>query len=96
MIKDASLAVVLMVMAGHSTALAQAPAAVEKPVVATHAAVTPSPRGGGWMNRHKSFNARVAKGNVDLLMIGDSITHGWEGRGKKIWGEHYANRNAVN
>ena len=29
-------------------------------------------------------------------MIGDSITHGWEGRGKKVWDEYYAKRNAFN
>ncbi|MEZ6104954.1 MAG: hypothetical protein R3B96_02280 [Pirellulaceae bacterium] len=30
------------------------------------------------MNRHNSMNERVAKGNVDLVFIGDSITQGWE------------------
>ena len=42
------------------------------------------------------FNQRVARGNVDLLLIGDSITHGWEGRGKKVWAKFYGKRNAVN
>ena len=48
-----------------------------------HDAILPVPRGANWMKRHESFNARVKQGNVDLLMIGDSITHGWEHRGKK-------------
>lgn len=48
------------------------------------------------MKRHQSMNARVAKGNVDLIFIGDSITQGWEGRGKGIWQKHYGKRNAVN
>ena len=48
------------------------------------------------MDRHNSFNARVAKGNVDLLFIGDSITQGWEGSGKGVWAESYGKRNAVN
>jgi lysophospholipase L1-like esterase len=48
-----------------------------------------------WMARHKAMNERVKKGNVDLLMIGDSITQGWEGN-KKIWDKYYATRNAVN
>jgi beta-glucosidase len=48
------------------------------------------------MKRHQSFNQRVAKGNVDLLLIGDSITHGWEGRGKNVWAKFYGKRNAVN
>ena len=33
---------------------------------------------------------------MDLLLIGDSITHGWEGKGKKIWEQYYTKRNAVN
>lgn len=49
-----------------------------------------------WMNRHQGMNDRVKKGNVDLLMIGDSITQGWEGEGKKAWEEFYGKRNAVN
>ena len=48
------------------------------------------------MNRHKSFNARVAKGNVDLVFIGDSITQGWGGKGKGVWAKFYGKRNTVN
>ncbi len=60
-------------------------------------ALKPAPRDNeGWMKRHESMNARVAQGNVDLLMIGDSITHGWEGGGKAVWDRYYADRNAVN
>lgn len=47
-----------------------------------HDAILPLPRGANWMKRHESFNARVKQGNVDLLLIGDSITHGWEHRGR--------------
>ncbi len=54
------------------------------------------PREGGWMKRHEAMNARVAKGNVDLIFIGDSITQAWEGAGKDVWAKHYAPRNAVN
>ena len=46
--------------------------AADKPV---HSAVNPKPRGGNWVKRHESFNQRVAQGNVDLIFIGDSITH---------------------
>ena len=48
------------------------------------------------MKRHESFNKRVAKGNVDLVFIGDSITQGWEGRGKGVWAKYYGKRNTVN
>ncbi len=61
-----------------------------------HSALNPVPRQGGWMKRHNSFNDRVAKGNVDLVFIGDSITQGWEGRGRGVWAKHYGKRNAVN
>ena len=59
-------------------------------------AIIPVPRDGGWMKRHESFNERVKKGNVDLLLIGDSITQGWEGAGKAVWEKYYTPRNAVN
>ena len=65
--------------------------------VKTHSAVTPVPReDGGWRQRHESFNARVAQGNVDLIFIGDSITHAWESSGKDVWAKYYAKRNALN
>jgi lysophospholipase L1-like esterase len=59
-------------------------------------ALAPVPREGKLMQRHEAFNQRIKQGNVDLLFIGDSITQGWEGAGKKIWDEFYAKRNAVN
>ena len=67
-------------------------------VLGTHAAVTPAPRPekDWWMPRHQAVLDRIAQGNVDLLMIGDSITHGWEKSGKEVWDKYYAPRNAVN
>ena len=50
----------------------------------------------GWVARQKSFNDRVAQGDTDLLLIGDSITQGWEGEGKGVWAKYYAPRKAVN
>ena len=50
-----------------------------------------------WQPRHDQKLADLKKmEKVDLLMIGDSITHGWENRGKKVWDTHYAKRNAFN
>jgi beta-glucosidase len=61
------------------------------------ASTKPVPRNEAWWQaRQKSMNDRVKKGNVDLLMIGDSITHGWEGGGKDVWKQYYEKRNAVN
>jgi lysophospholipase L1-like esterase len=61
------------------------------------ATVKPVPRPDAWWKqRHEAVNDRIKKGNVDLLMIGDSITHGWEDQGKEIWKKYYDKRNAVN
>lgn len=60
-------------------------------------AIVPVPREQKpWMARHESMNARVKQGNVDVIFIGDSITHGWESKGKGVWDEFYGKRNAVN
>jgi lysophospholipase L1-like esterase len=58
-----------------------------------HSAIRLLNRDGG---RHRAMNARVKEGNVDLLMIGDSITQAWEGPGKAVWKKYYGKRNAVN
>jgi len=63
----------------------------------SNVATTPAARpDAGWQQRHQAMNARVKQGNVDLIFIGDSITHGWEGSGKEVWNKFYAKRNAVN
>lgn len=50
-----------------------------------------------WMPRHEEKLAALKKqGTVDLLMIGDSITHSWETQGKEVWDKFYSNRNAFN
>ncbi len=82
-----ALAALIALAAASATSVAQ-----DKP----NDAVVPVPRDGNWMKRHDSFNERVKKGNVDLLLIGDSITQGWEGSGKAAWEKYYTPRNAVN
>ena len=79
------------VLAGTAARAAEPAAVADAP-----ATVRPVPREGGWMDRHNSFNERVKKGDVDLLLIGDSITQGWEGAGKDAWAKHYGPRKAVN
>ncbi len=49
-----------------------------------------------WKARHDAINASVAKGDAELIFIGDSITQGWEGAGKEIWQTRYASYKAVN
>lgn len=62
-------------------------------------AVDPVPRAGDWWtSRHESFNKNAASmgEDVKLLMIGDSITQGWEGAGASVWKAYYADRGALN
>ncbi len=50
-----------------------------------------------WMPRHKEkLAARKEMEKVDLLFVGDSITHGWEQAGKKVFDQFYADRNVLN
>jgi beta-glucosidase len=50
----------------------------------------------GWTARHQSFNAIAAKGDVDLVFLGDSITQGWERGGAETWKKYYGQRKATN
>jgi lysophospholipase L1-like esterase len=63
---------------------------------AQHSAVVPAHRLDWWAARHEGVKERVRQGDVDLLMIGDSITHGWDSGGKEFWEKYYAPRKAVN
>ena len=58
--------------------------------------ISPDRRGEGWEKRHELLNERAASGDHDLVMIGDSITHGWEGGGKDVWAKYYDPRNTMN
>jgi lysophospholipase L1-like esterase len=44
----------------------------------------------------KSFNAISKQGEAQLVFLGDSITHGWEGKGKAIWTKEWAPLKAAN
>lgn len=46
-----------------------------------------------WMNAHRSILERSRK-PVDLLFLGDSITHRWQGN--DVWRQFYGGRNAAN
>ncbi len=49
-----------------------------------------------WEKRHKEKVAAAKQGSHDLVFIGDSITHGWEGKGQEVWDKYFAHRNALN
>ena len=75
----------------------------------TTSTITPKPRQSEfWLNRFDEINRRIEQGNIDLLFVGDSITHFWEGTiyptnsephgtaGQAVWDEYYSQRNAAN
>jgi lysophospholipase L1-like esterase len=77
--------------------LAAAVAGVAAAVAATNSAAVPVPRDRPeWLQRHQAMNDRVKAGHVNLLWIGDSIVERWENKGKAIWDQYYAGRDAVN
>ncbi len=70
--------------------------ALQQPPVTVVPAINEGPtkaKDYNWLQRHEQVVERVKKGDVDLLMIGDSITHGWNGA---IWRERFEPRKAVN
>jgi len=91
------LAVALSVsLLWQSAASAQAVKEQPKAKKVGPSTTTPAPKKEAWwVKRHESINERVKQGK-DLLMIGDSITHGWEGGGKATWEKYYAHRHALN
>ncbi len=46
--------------------------------------------------RHKQFLKVVEKGDAEVIFVGDSITQGWEGAGKKAWADNFEALKAVN
>jgi len=50
-----------------------------------------------WEPRHEQkLQEASEREGIELVMIGDSITHGWEEDGSEIWEQYYAERNAFN
>lgn len=49
-----------------------------------------------WRPRHEQKLQQIKDNpQVDLVFIGDSITHGWEREGFNVWQKYYAKRNAL-
>ena len=49
-----------------------------------------------WKDRDKQLTENAKKGPYDLAFIGDSITQGWEGKGKEVWEKYYGKTKAIN
>jgi len=69
-----------------------------KPKAPKESATEPKPREAWWVARHEAYLKEVKEkaGNVDLLFVGDSITDGWHGGGKKAWAKNYEPLKAFN
>ena len=77
--KTTTLAIVLLALLLNISGCATQPTPADIAFAAvaqkTHSALAPEPvTSDWWMPRHEAVNKRVAQGNVDLLLIGDSIT----------------------
>ena len=60
-------------------------------------AITPQPRlEEWWFTRHAENIGKMSKGEFDLLMLGDSITHNFESVGVEVWKKHFEPRKAIN
>ncbi len=50
-----------------------------------------------WMPRHKEkIEQKNQMKEVNLVFLGDSITHAWDETGKEFWAKSYAHRKALN
>jgi lysophospholipase L1-like esterase len=71
--------------------------AADKPVQRTKKDGEPDPN---WAKRHVGFVIEAAKGDIDLLFLGDSITDAWRGQsargGKEVWDKQFAPLKAAN
>ncbi len=62
------------------------------------ASVTPDHRNdqAWWKKRFDEKIALVKQGGWELVFLGDSITHGWEGGGKDVWAQNFGSYKALN
>ncbi len=63
-----------------------------------HRSVVPDDRMGEawWKTRFEQKQALVKQGGWDVVFLGDSITHGWEGGGKDVWARNFGAYKALN
>jgi beta-glucosidase len=51
-----------------------------------------------WQQRHqqKLLERQVLGNKLDIIFMGDSITHAWEDAGKPAWQQHYSHQTSLN
>ena len=42
-----------------------------------------------WMPRHEEKLAEEGREDAEILLVGDSITHGWESGGREVWSRYF-------
>jgi lysophospholipase L1-like esterase len=72
--------------------------AIVAPPVVAQSSTIPEKRDGAFYDHFERINKRVRahQGDVDLVFVGDSITHGWDGPGRAVWNNYYSDRKAQN
>ena len=48
-----------------------------------------------WREQHASFLKQAREGHIDMLLLGDSITEGWDSA-PEVWNSHFAGRQVAN
>ena len=87
----------LLLAAAVCVILPAAPAQEDRTAQAPPATVVPADRlkEQWWKDRHEAKKARVAEGNVDLLLLGDSIMNRWDTTAVSVAEYYYGDRNCV-
>jgi beta-glucosidase len=49
-----------------------------------------------WHKRHKQKIEEAKKRDIDVVFVGDSITHSWENDGAAVWRKYYRKRKSLN
>ncbi len=81
------------------TAACAEPQAKQVTLTPKHTSVIPAPRiAEWWFARRAEKIGLMSKGDIDLLMVGDSITHNYENEkvGLKVWEKYFVPLKAIN
>jgi lysophospholipase L1-like esterase len=76
--KAASVIITLCALSSHGATPPDTGLFTAKAEKSGNIAMRPAPRHERWLEDHAKREERLQKGGVDILLIGDSITHGWK------------------
>ena len=49
-----------------------------------------------WQKRHDEKLTQASGADIELVLLGDSITHGWENAGADVFGKYFGDRKTLN